>query len=328
MARKPSKNRINVLADVAEMYYLEGLTQAKIAKKMGVTRSTISRMITEARSEGIVRIKIQRKFTYDKKLRSELIGEFDLLDAVIYNGQPESSERYLAHLGAVGAQAVKPYLKDNIVLGAAWGTTLYATIQALEIDAQLKNVKIVQLVGSLGERSLDIDGHELVHDLVNKLGAEGYYLNTPYIVDSPDTVEALMSVQSVCETMEMMKECQVGLFGVGSLELDYSTFFNAGYLVLDEMKGLTVHGAVGNVCGLFFNIEGKPTAREFQQRSLTISNRDLSRIPIRIGIAGGSGKINAILGALRGKYINVLVTDDQTAQEVLRTARAAKKEIQ
>jgi DNA-binding transcriptional regulator LsrR (DeoR family) len=321
MARKPSKNRINKIADVAEMYYLEGFTQSQIAKKMGVTRSTISRMIKDAHEEGIVKIKIERKFKYDKKLQEELIREFDLADAVIYNGQPESYDRYLTHLGNVGAAALKPYLKGDLILGTAWGTTLHATINALEIENKQPNIKIVQLVGAMGERSLDIDGPELVHELVNKLGGNGYYLNTPYIVDSQETVKALMGVQSVSETMDMMKECDLGLFGVGSLELNYSTFFNAGYLVLEEMKGLTVHGAVGNVCGLFFNIKGEPTAREFQQRSLTISKRDLLQIPTRIGIAGGMGKIKAILGALRGEYINVLITDDSTAEEILALAR-------
>jgi DNA-binding transcriptional regulator LsrR (DeoR family) len=143
-------------------------------------------------------------------------------------------------------------------------------------------------------------------------------MNVPFIVDKPETVESLLSVQGVCETMEMAKECDLGLFGVGSLELDYSTFFNAGYLVLDEMKGLTVHGAVGNVCGLFFDINGESTARDFQSRSMTISKRDLQTIPTRIGIAGGTGKIKAILGAIRGGYINILVTDDITAAAIIR----------
>ncbi len=320
MARKPDKNRINKLADVAEMYFLEGLTQAEIAKKVDVTRSMVSRMLTEARDQGIVKIKIERKFVFDHRLQKELIEKFGLLNAVIYIGQPEAYALYLSHLGAVGALAVKPYLDNDIVLGTAWGTTLNATFRALEVEQKLPGIKIVQLVGALGERSLDIDGHELVHYLVNKLGGEGYYLNAPYIVDSQETVEALLSVQGVCETMEMMKECHIGLFGIGSLELDYSTFFNAGYLVLDEMQGLTVHGAVGNVCGLFFNIDGESTAKDFQQRSITISKRDLLKIPTRIGIAGGSGKIKAILGALRGKYINFLVTDHLTAREILRLA--------
>jgi DNA-binding transcriptional regulator LsrR (DeoR family) len=316
MARKPSENRVNVLADVAEMYFLEGLTQAKIAKKVGVTRSMVSRMLTEAREQGIVKIRIERKFKYNSSLQNELIRRFNLKDAVIYNGQPENYERYLIYLGRVGAKAVSSYLKDDIVVGTAWGTTLNATFKSLEVEP-LRNAKIVQLVGAMGERSLEIDGHELVHYLVKKLNGEGYFLNVPYIVDKPETVDSLMSVQSVCETMEMMKECDLGLFGIGSVELDYSTFFNAGYLVLAEMKGLSVHGAVGNVCGLFFDIQGQPTAREFQRRSMTISKRVLMQIPTRIGIAGGSGKIKAILGALRGEYINILVTDDITAAAVL-----------
>ena len=320
MARKPSKNRASLLADVAEMYFLDGLRQAEIAKKVGVTRSMVSRMLTEAREQNIVKIQIDRRFNYASELQNELIRRFGLNNAVVYNDQLESNERYLTHLGAVGAKVIKPYLKKGIVLGVAWGTTIGATINALEVEKPL-DIKIVQLVGALGERSLEFDGHQVVHQLVNKLGGEGYYLNVPYIVDKPETVESLMNVQGVRETMEMSKKCAVSLIGIGSTELDYSTFYNAGYLVLDEMKGLAVHGAVGNVCGLFFDQDGQPTAREFQQRSLTIRKRDLSRIPIRIGIAGGTGKTKAILGALRGKYINILVTDDITASEVLRLER-------
>ena len=320
MARKPSQNRVNLLADVAEMYFLDGLTQAKIAKKVGVTRSMVSRMLTEAKEQNIVKIQIDRRFNYAAKLQNELIQRFGLNNAVVFNTQQESNECYLTHLGALGAKVVKPYLKEGLVIGVAWGTTIGAAINALEIEKPL-DIKIVQLVGALGERSLEFDGHQVVRHLVNKLGGEGYYLNAPYIVDKPETVESLMNVQGVRETMEMMKKCSVCLIGIGSTELDYSTFYNAGYLVLDEMKGLAVHGAVGNVCGLFFDQDGQPTAREFQQRSLTIMEKDLSRIPIRIGIAGGVGKTKAILGALRGKYINILVTDNITASEVLRLER-------
>ena len=324
MARKPAKNRINKLADVAEMYFLEGLTQAEIAKRVGVTRSMVSRMLSEAREEGIVKIKIERKFKYDQGLMDRMIDRFDLQDAIIFSGQPDNYDRYLTHLGAVGAEVIASYLKDDITIGTAWGTTLNAAFQALDIEP-LEGLKIVQLTGAMGERSLEIDGHELVHYLVNKLDAEGYYLNVPFIVDKPETVESLLSVQGVCETMEMTKKCDLGTFGIGSVELNYSTFYNAGYLVLEEMKGLTVHGAVGNVCGLFFDINGEPTAREFQRRSITISRRDLKTIPTRIGIAGGEGKIKAILGALRGNYINVLVTDDITARAILDLEEESQK---
>ena len=110
MARKPAKNRINKLADVAELYFIDGLTQAKIAQKVGVTRSMVSRMLTEARDEGIVSIKIERKFKYADDLQEKLTKAFNLNEAVIYNGQPENYERNLSHLGTAVRLSQDPQL--------------------------------------------------------------------------------------------------------------------------------------------------------------------------------------------------------------------------
>jgi len=316
MTRKPVDDRDNLLADVAEMYFIEGLNQASISKRIGVTRSMVSRMLTEARQKGIVRIHVERHFEYIQPLQQQLISEFGLVDAVVFRGYVEDSFRYLARLGTAAAKALQPYLLPEITLGTAWGTALDATINALE-PQNLVDVRIVQLVGALRGRNLEIDGHGVVQNLVKTIGGEGHFLNVPYIVDSPETVEALGKVPGVRETMKVMKECNVGLFGVGSAEMDYSTFYSGGYLIADEMRGLIQYGAVGNVCGLFFNLDGEPTAKEFQRRSFTISRRDLMKIPVRIGIAGGLGKVNAILGALRGKYINILITDSVTSRAIL-----------
>jgi len=318
MSRTPSNSRDVLLADVAEMYFKDGLTQAEIAREINLTRSMVSRMLTEAREKKIVKIEIVRRFNYDTDLQQALTKTFNLQGAVVFHSPEVSRQRYLTYLGAVAARVLKPYLEEkDLIVGTAWGTTLGATIESLDVE-KTEGVKVVQLVGALGERNLIFDGHQVVHQLAEKLDGQVYYLNVPYIVDKPETVESLMTVQGVQETMQQMKECELGLFGIGSTDLDYSTFYNAGYLVLDEMRGLAVHGAVGNVCGLYFDIQGNPTAREFQRRSITIRKRDLVTIPLRIGIAGGEGKTAAILGALRGKYINHLITDSRAASEILR----------
>lgn len=316
MARKPTEDRDNLLADVAEMYFVEGMNQSEISKRIGVTRSMISRMLTEARSKEIVKIQIERRFEYNIPFQSELIRRFKLDDAVIFTGYVEDSLRYLSRLGAVAAKVIQPYIRSGIILGAAWGTALDATINVLE-QQHTQGIKVVQLGGALRGRNLEIDGHGVVQQLVNKLDAEGHYLNVPYIVDKPEIKESLMQVTGVQETMSLMKECDIGLFGIGSIELDYSTFYSGGYLIADEMANLMQLGAIGNVCGLFFNKDGEPTARDFQARSFTISRKDLMKMPVRIGIAGGPGKVKAILGALRGEYINTLITDEKTAQSIL-----------
>lgn len=317
MSKKGAQDRVELLADVAEMYYLDGLTQAEIARQVGVTRSMVSRMITEARQQGIVHIWIERRFMFDEEVQSRLISTFGLKNATIFKGRSENHERYLKRLGQAAAGVLKGYLKPGMVLGTAWGSALEATIHALYCDHPVES-KVVQLVGALGGRNHNYDSHGLVTSLVEKLGGEGYFLNVPYIADSPETVQSLSRTQGVRETMELMKECDLCVVGVGSTELDYSTFYNAGYLIFEEMQNLAQVGAVGNVCGLFFDREGNPTAKEFQSRSFTISYEDLMRIPLRIGIAGGSGKVSAILGALSGGYINHIITDDYTASEVLR----------
>jgi DNA-binding transcriptional regulator LsrR (DeoR family) len=316
MVKNETHNRDDLLADVAEMYYLDGMNQSEISKRVGVTRSMISRMLTEARNKNIVKISIDRDLQYSQSLSKEMITRYKLLDAMVFIGYVEDSLRYLSRLGSAAAKVIKPYLKSGLVLGTAWGTALGATINALEVEHPMA-IKVVQLVGALRGRNLEIDGHGVVGHLAAKVGGEAHYLNVPYIVDSPETVDALMKVTGVRETMQLMKQCDVGLFGVGSTNLDYSTFYSAGYLIGDEIEDLIKSGAVGNVCGLFFDKDGNQTARNFQKRSFTIRKRDLMKIPIRIGIAGGPGKIEAVRGALAGGYINVLVTDNHTAAEVL-----------
>ena len=144
MARKPAEDRNNFLADVAEMYFLEGLNQSEISKRIGVTRSMVSRMLTEARSKEIVKIQIERRFEYNIPLKSEMIKRFNLEDAVIFTGYVEDSLRYLSRLGAVAAKVIQPYLLSGIILGAAWGTALDATINVFE-QQHTQWIKVVQL---------------------------------------------------------------------------------------------------------------------------------------------------------------------------------------
>lgn len=316
-AKKLNRERLELLADVAEMYFIGGLNQSAIAKQVGVTRSMVSRMVTEARQQGIVKIKIERPVAFDEGLAQRLIQEFNLLDARVFCSRDEDYDHYLKRLGSVAAEVFKPYIKSNMVLGTAWGTAISAMVDALEIDHPVQ-AKVVQFVGAVGAANQDFEGHGVVQRLAHKLKCKGYFLNAPYIVDKPETVEALMQNESIKEAMELAKKSDVALLGIGTNDLNYSTYYNAGYLKLQEMQGLISEGAVGNVCSLFFDVNGNSTGLNFEQRSFTIKKADLENIPVRIGMAGGPGKINAILGALRGDYVNIMVTDDYSAREIMK----------
>lgn len=321
MEKKIVQDRASLLADVAEMYYLEEKKQAEIAKTVGVTRSMISRMLTEARESGIVEIRIQRPLQSDSDLESELKEKFGLKDVFVVVTSHRRGERLTRTLGSAGAQMLARYLAPKNILGLAWGTSISATVDAFEA-AESMPVKVVQLVGAMGARNMEYDGHDLVSRITEKLGGEAYYLNAPYLCQSAELAQSLLETKSIRETIGVGKKTDVALLGVGTTSPDYSSFYLAGYVTRRELDDLRKSGAIGDVCGLHFDIEGRPACDDFCERLVSIRRPDLLSIPVRLGVAGGEGKVDAILGALRSKYVNVLVIDSITARKVIDLAKS------
>lgn len=315
-----STERADLLADVSEMYFLQGKNQSQIAKKVGVTRSMVSRMLTDARRLGIVEIHICRPLESERDLELALVERFGLQGAFVLTQQNRDEERLLQDLGTAGAHMLAKVLAPNKILGLAWGTAISATVDAVQVAEPLP-LKVVQLVGAVGARNKEFDAHALVQRLAQKLGGEGYYLNAPFFVENPETVRALFATASLRETLAVAEKCDLALLGIGSTEPKYSSFYKAGYVTRDVIQALRQAGAVGDVCGWHFDVHGNPLDLEFHRRIVSLGIENLSVIPIRIGVAGGAGKVRPVLGALRGKLINVLVTDGIVAREVLRLDR-------
>jgi DNA-binding transcriptional regulator LsrR (DeoR family) len=321
MEKKTFQDRASLLADVAEMYYLEEKNQAAIAKTIGVTRSMVSRMLTEARESGIVEIRIQRPLQSDSELESELKEKFGLKDVFVVVTSHRNGERLTRTLGNAGAQMLARFLAPQKILGLAWGTSISATVDAFETKESMP-LKVVQLVGAMGARNMEYDGHDLVARITEKLGGEAYYLNAPYLCQSAEMAKSLLETKSVRETISVGKKTDIALLGVGTTSPDYSSFYLAGYVTRRELDDLRRAGAIGDVCGLHFDVNGQPACDDFCERLVSIRRPDLLSIPVRLGVAGGDGKAEAILGALRSKYVNVLVIDSMTARKVLELAKS------
>jgi deoxyribonucleoside regulator len=321
MEKRSLQDRSSLLADVAEMYYLEQKNQAEIAKAVGVTRSMISRMLTEARESGIVEIRIQRPLQSDPELERALKEHFGLKDVYVVITSHRNGERLTSTLGSAGAMMLKRYLAPNRILGLAWGTSIGATVDAFEVAEPMPG-KVVQLVGAMGAHNMKYDGHDLVARITEKLGGEAYYLNAPYLCQTAEMAKSLLETKSIRETISVGKKTDVALLGIGTTALEYSSFYLAGYVTRRELEELRRAGGIGDVCGLHFDINGQPACDDFCERLVSIRRPDLLTIPIRLGVAGGEGKTDAILGALRGKYVNVLVIDSITARKVLELAKS------
>ncbi|MCL4368161.1 MAG: sugar-binding transcriptional regulator [Actinobacteria bacterium] len=315
--RQAATSREQLLCDVAGMYYEQELTQEAIASRVGVTRSMISRLLTEARRRGLVEIRIKRPRTRDEPLEVALVERFGLKAVtVVPAGVTNGPERPGAGVGAAGAQTLLDQLRPKSVLGVGWGTSVSGLVQEIRVTRPL-SVRVVQLVGALGARSWEYDGQTCVRRVAERLGGEGYYLHAPFLVETRKTAQELLANPSVHETVALFKTCDLALTGVGSTDPRFSSYYHAGYVPIEEMERLRAAGAVGDVCGHHLDVRGKEVAREFDARLVTISRADFLAIPTRIGIAAGPGKGLALLAAVRGEYLNALVTDSATASQVL-----------
>lgn len=312
---KPIQNRSTLLANVAEMYYLEDKDQSAIALEVGVTRSMVSRMLTEARNKGIVEIKVNHPINTDHELEEKIYSRFGINSNVVVINET-TQDKLLAQLGRAAANLLNKNLRTNIVIGVAWGTTVSATVDAITYMGNY-SPRVVQLVGAMGATNAEYDGHAIVQRLAVKLGGEGYYINAPYLCQSPEIAQSIRETKGVKETIEMGAALDVALLGVGTTITENSSYYLSGFLSREEMENIRINGAVGDVASNYFQIDGTPYQDAFTDRLIRIQLEDLMPVPLRIGVAGGQDKVHAIIGALNAKIINFLITDNLTARKLL-----------
>jgi DNA-binding transcriptional regulator LsrR (DeoR family) len=310
---RSSQKRTNILTDVAEMYYIEGRDQSDIALEVGVTRSMVSRMLTEARNQGIVEIKVVRPIHSDHELEEAIKNKFGIESVFVVSIDDTKPEKMLIHLGRAAAEVLKKYLRADLIIGVAWGTAVSAAVDAVQVMGE-PTIKVVQLVGAQGARNVEYDGHAIVKRLAEKLGGEGYYINAPYLCQTSHIAQSMRETRGIKETIDMGKVIQVALLGVGTTETEYSSYYLSGLLSEEEIEVIRRNGVVGDIASNYFHLDGTAYNDDFLNRMITIRLEDLKRVQVRIGIAGGPAKVNAIIGALNSKLVNYLVTDSLTAR--------------
>lgn len=312
-----NSDREEFLAEISEMYYEEGFTQSDISNKVGMTRSAISRLLKEARQKGIVEIRVRRPLRYDTELEMTLRSTFNLIKAKVVNtGIRTDYDDLKDRLGSAAATELQSLLKPNMIIGVAWGTTVKSLIDALPAS-QIPGINVVQLLGVLGSTRHSYSGQTLVENLAFKLGGEGNYLLTPFMVDEEDTAEILRKDVSIQQVLSLGIKSDLAILGVGSVKSDFCSLFQGNHISNQDLEKITSARAVGDVSGHYFDIHGNSADVEFHKRLMGISKDNLLAVPIRFGVAGNPEKAEAILGALRGKFLNYLTTDNHTATRIL-----------
>jgi len=303
-----------LLTKIASLYYMQGLTHVEIANKLGFSRPTVTRHLAKARELGIVEIKIASQYRTCCEIEEVLKKRFQLHEVIIV-----PSGNLLTETKQGVGKACSDYLNATLIhgdiLGMAWGTTIYEVGRYLQLEKPL-DLTVVQLMGGLNT-SEKINPEEIVKLIATKLNATGIWLNTPAIVGSAAIKKALLSDDGVKSVLAKANKCTKCLLGLGDAG-DESSIVMSNALTSDDMIQLRSIGAVGNILGWFYDINGAPVDTVMNQRIIAVPLEDIKQVPIRIGVTAGTMKAQAILGAIHGGYINVLITDEEAAQDVLR----------
>jgi deoxyribonucleoside regulator len=309
--------RMTLLAQVASWYYEENLSQEAIAQRVGRSRSMVSRMLQEARELGLVSIQVHFPLRSDVELAQRLCHTFGLTEAHVLADAPTDYDMLLKQLGELGARCLQRKLHDGVAIGMSWGTALYQVVRAMP-EMPLHAVSIVQFIGAVGHGDPMVDGLELARWLAQKLGASLRTMRAPLMVESEAVAAGLLQDRAITEVLTLACQVEVALVGVGTTEPPrLSSLWRPGYLTESDLLHICQAGIVGDILGRPLDADGRWVHTTFDRRVIGVDLETLKAIPTVIAVAGGLAKTHAILAALRGGYLDVLVTDAKTAAAVL-----------
>ncbi|OAA83943.1 sugar-binding transcriptional regulator [Clostridium ljungdahlii] len=312
--------RLNFLAKLSDMYYELNMTQSEIASKLSTTRFKVSKLLQEARDKHVVEITINKPHSRVPKLENILKENFDLKDALVLDNKMLAYEETLSTLGKLGAQYVDDLISENSIIGVLWGKTLLNLIKNLKPKKKLP-ITTVQVVGSAAKDNTIVDSQELMRRMARIYGGKCKYLYAPLYVDNDYARKALMHEPVLSDTIFFANKSDIILTGVGTIDAMFSSSLWANYLERVKQYNLDDLKAVGCIYGRVYNDLGEEVDIDINQKVIGIDTSTIRQANHVIGIAAGKFKAKAILGALRGKYINTLITDDATASKILSLAK-------
>lgn len=310
----------DLMVRIAWLHYQEGITLSEIADRFGLSRPKATRLLEKARRSGIVRFLIEAPRARFLSLEKQLKEAFSLSDAVVVPSSPNEEVIY-ENIGKGGAIYLYRIIQEGDLIGISWGKTLRRLAENLIPKDSVKDVRFVSLAGGLTVGAF-MNPYNIGERLASVYQGECYYIHAPEVVDSPDLRDFYLAERVNKKTLEMAKSARLSLVGIGVAHPQLSTYIKAGFIDVQDMEIIRRMGGVGDVLGQFYDLQGKILDLELHRRTIAISLQELSKMPNVIGLAGGKHKVDAILGALRGRFIKILVTDEFTAKELLERSKA------
>lgn len=307
--------KYSLLAEVACDYYERGLSQNEIADRMCLSRSRVSRLLTEAKEAGIVQVVINYNFERHFELEDRIEQKFPVKRARVLNNRGIPKDKLRERVGRLAADYITENLKKDMVIGTAWGTTLAEVVQCITPAKVM--VQVVQLMGAVPCRSANHTPQGIVSAIADTLQCKGEFLNLPLYIEDPYVRKAM------CEDVNNRRILNQGMFSdmiltsVSDIESINKKETWLGYLSAELYEDACENGAVGAMFARFFDKDGNEVDCKWNKSCISISFDHIRQVPDVVTIAIGREKANALRYALKAGLIHTLIIDGTTASDVL-----------
>ena len=304
-------------ASVARRYYLDGRSKVEIAEEFSLSRFKVARLLDDARSSGLVRIEIGHPGVVDVELSARLMEALGLTHCVVTDTPDDHPTTLREHLGAAAAELLTEIVTPDDVLGLSWARSVSAMAAELRV---LAPVPVVQLTGALARPGADDSSIELVREVARVGGGPAYFFYAPMAVSDPVTARALRGQPEVARAFGLIGSVTKAVAGVGAWEPEQSTLYDAtGEAECDELRAA---GVCAEVSGVLIDDTGEPVSAPLTERMIGITAAQMRAVPEVIGIVYGLAKARAVSAAVRGGYVDSLVTHSTLATALIDAAVA------
>jgi DNA-binding transcriptional regulator LsrR (DeoR family) len=301
-----------LLAKVSSLYYEREQSQQEISERLGISRTKVSRLLSESKRRGIVQIAILPPRGLRLDLEGRLEERYGLENVQVVPVDPAATpDQHRRQIGAAGAAYLARALEPNESLGLSWGTTLSAMVEALK-PMPSSGVRVVQMLGGVGPPDAESNASALVRRTAELLHGSPILLPAPGIVATAAVRDSLRADRHVRAALRELDSLTTAYVGLGAFATN-AVLNDRRSVARSTRAELLAAGAVGDIALRFFDVRGAPVRSSLDKRILGITTSQLRRVPRVVAIAGGRNKVDAIAAALGGGFVKVLITDQSTA---------------
>lgn len=305
-------NDSRLMIKVCDLYYNQGLNHQQIADMINVSRPTIAKIISSSLDSGVVSIKINNldsiKF-WD--LEQKLKNKYALKDVVIVDSVPNQKET----LGLACAKYLNNIVKNGDIVGVSMGETLNKVAYA-PIEPSSTGLTFIPLIGGMGQLGTQLHSNHIAEKMASVYNGKFIPLYAPARVSSSKARNEFIKEKSVAEVLKFHKDLDIALVGIGYPN-ENSSIKATNYFRDNEIESLIDREVVGDICMQFYDKNGDTSPYKNDNNVIALNINKLKKIPYSIGVAGNIDKLSAIKGAIKGSYINVLITDFECAEAML-----------